>query len=408
MKMAISPVNKQSQALIVFAILSITFVSKLLEAMSPALHAVGSAFDVPYTSSMMLLTIPVFISMPVALFVGPVAGNAIKYRVLLILGLVLMGLGGIAPFWLGNWSMILVARAIFGVGQGIIMPLVLALIFALVLPARQATMMGLQNVVAGSAGMIFSLSAGVLAEKSWRYPFLLNGVTLVVALIVLLFLPEPQRGEAPSSAAEAPQLNSRQRLPAELWIYGVMTFGYAILLFPSMGNISFVFHDIGLSSALAGTALMFLTGGATLAGLIFGSLFEKLGLRTISLGFLVACVSQSLFAVGQDFYIFAIGELLLGFGALGLAFAGLCMGAGRSVGPERSGLVMSITLTGMNIGTFASPLIFSAAMRLVGTTSMRFPFWVGVVGFGLLFGASLLLKPARRSAEQPLAGMPHA
>jgi len=139
------------------------------------------------------------------------------------------------------------------------------------------------------------------------------------------------------------------------------------------------------------------------AGLIFGKLFKRFGLRTIPIGFAAACLSQWLFATGTNFYAFAAGEFLLGFGALGLAFAGLCMASGKSVAPEKSPLVMSITMTCMNAGTFASPLIFSGVMSVAGLTSMRVPFWIGVVCFAALTVISLILMkavPARRRAAQ--------
>ncbi|WP_233808867.1 MFS transporter [Paraburkholderia sp. HP33-1] len=386
--------SKRQQAQIILAVLSITFVSKLLETVSPGLHSIGSALNVPYTSLMLLLTIPVLISMPIALLVGPITGTFVRYRTVISAGLLLMAIGGMAPFWLRDWTMILVARGMFGIGQGIIMPLVLALIFGLVAPENQATMMGMQNVVSGIAGMVFSLAAGVLAGMSWTYPFLLNAVTLVTLVIVLIFLPEPARGAVPSGAALVVKPKLLEGLPPVFWVYGILTFAYAVLIFPSMGNISIVFHQLGLSPALAGTALMLLTGGATVAGLIFGKLFKNFGLRTITVGFAAACASQWLFATGSTFYEFAIGELLLGFGSLGLAFAGLCMAAGKSVGREKSALAMSITLTGMNAGTFASPLIFAGVMSLIGSTSMRTPYWMSVIGFGVLAVASLFLKQA--------------
>jgi hypothetical protein len=61
---------------------------------------------------------------------------------------------------------------------------------------------------------------------------------------------------------------------------------------------------------------------------------------------------------------------------------------------------MSITMTGMNVGTFSSPLIFSTVMELVGTTSMRFPYWVGVFGFAGLAVISLFVKQAVPRIQQ--------
>jgi len=259
--------SKVKQAGIILAVLSITFVSKLLEAVSPGLHSVGDALNVPYTSLMLMLTVPVLVSVPVALFVGPITGTLLRYRTVLSVGLLLMAIGGMAPFWLRDWTMILVARGLFGIGQGIIMPLVLALIFGLVDAENQATMMGMQNVVSGVAGMIFSVIAGILAGMSWNYPFLLNAIALVALVIVLLFLPEPEKGTVrlPADVTLAVRPKLLDGLPPVIWLYSILTFVYAILTFPAMANISIVFHELGLSPAQAGTALMLLTGGATAA-----------------------------------------------------------------------------------------------------------------------------------------------
>ena len=391
--------NKQNPRTIYFAILSIVFVSKLLEIVSPAIQSIGMALNVPYTSLMLIMTIPVLVSIPVTLLVGFITGNIFRYRTVLSFGLLLMAVAGMAPFFLREWTLILVARGLFGVGQGIIMPIVLALIFRLVATEKQATLMGMQNVVAGVAGMVFSFASGILASMSWTYPFLLNAVTIVSFIIVLIFLPEPAKQEKPAGLPD--QALPDQALPkpsggipAGFWVYVIIMFVFSVLNFPSMGNISIVLDELGMSPAMAGTALMLMTCGTLVAGLIFGAVFKRIGLKTIALGFFASCIAQLLMATGTVFASFAIGMFLVGFGGLGMAFAGLFMASGKSVGPEKSSVVMSITMTGMNVGLFISPFIFSAVMMAVGIPSMRLPYWIALVGFAVLGVIGLLVKQA--------------
>ena len=78
----------------------------------------------------MLSTLPSFIGVPCALLCGKIAGRKVSYRCLAIAGAVLSLVCGIAPAFTNSFALLLLWRALFGMGHGIITPLLMPMVMA--------------------------------------------------------------------------------------------------------------------------------------------------------------------------------------------------------------------------------------------------------------------------------------
>lgn len=115
------------------AVLSVFFVQMGVGTITPAIANIAAAFpDVPFTTLLLVSTLAVLMSVPATLISGRLAGSVVKYKTLLIVGMVLFIGGGIAPYFMtaSSFTAILAVRAIFGIGLGIVTPLGAALIIA--------------------------------------------------------------------------------------------------------------------------------------------------------------------------------------------------------------------------------------------------------------------------------------
>jgi len=177
------------------AVLSVFFVQMGVGTITPALANIAAAFpDIPFTTLLLVSTLAVLMSVPATLISGRLAGTVVKYKTLLIVGMILFLGGGVAPYFMAtsSFTAILIVRAIFGIGLGITVPLGAALIISFFDGEERAQMMGLSNVIANVGGILFQLLGGFAATASWELAFLVHGLG-IITLILVLFLPEPAK-----------------------------------------------------------------------------------------------------------------------------------------------------------------------------------------------------------------------
>ncbi|WP_019850470.1 MFS transporter [Desulfitobacterium sp. PCE1] len=388
--------SEKKQSLVLLAIFSFAFIAMGVGTITPAIAAIGAAFPhVGFSTLLLVSTIPSLVSIPVAIIGGSIAGKSVKYRTLVLFAALMFTIGGIIPYFLSNFTLILVSRAFFGLGLGLIMPLNTALIFNLIPPDKQANIMGINGVVMNIGGIVLQLLGGVFASIQWNYSFLAHAFGLITFLITLFFLPEPKKHELPAGTEDAPA--EKLKMPVSIFGWGIAFGVVTILDYPSLTNMSSVLETIGANSAVAGIVLMFMTIGGMLAGIVFGKVFNKIGRQTLSLGLVFFILSQVLFAFSQSVPLFIVGEALMGIG-LTLSMTSINMMAGASVHPSQTPMAMSIIVTGMNLGGFLSGYIYAAVMGALGITTLRFQYYSGMVGFTALLVFFLILFSVKKRA----------
>lgn len=174
------------------AILSISLLTVMASAaVSPALAKIRQAFPAAdITLIKLVLTLPSLLIIPFSLLSGVLAARMRKKNVLLI-GLVIYFLGGIGGGFAQNITQLLIIRGLFGIGVGLIIPLSTSLIADFYEGAERTKVMGLSGSVSHMGGVIFLLLSGWLACMSWRYAFGVYALSLLTAIMLLIWLPEP-------------------------------------------------------------------------------------------------------------------------------------------------------------------------------------------------------------------------
>ena len=142
--------------------------------------------------------------------------------------------------------------------------------------------------------------------------------------------------------------------------------------------------------------------GATLGGLLYGSIQKRLGFGTVYLGLGLMALSNFLFYfAGSNFAMLVIGLLLIGF-PLQLV-SPLIFNLLPDLAPaNRQPLVTSMVLIGFNFGAFFSPTIAEWTNHLMGQPTSGYglaaPFLV--YGIGLLVIALIIFVATRRQANK--------
>ena len=81
-------------------------------------------------------------------------------------------LGGVAPYFATDFTVILLERAIFGIGLGIMSPLANSLVMGVYEGDKVASMTGMVTLAMNIGGMVLQFMGGYFAGIGWNYSFL--------------------------------------------------------------------------------------------------------------------------------------------------------------------------------------------------------------------------------------------
>jgi MFS family permease len=302
-----------------------------------------------------------------------------------------------------TFPMLLVLRAVVGVGESTYYPAGTALIGDWQQPRYISRALSLHQTAVFAGGGIGALVAGLLADRlGWRAPFFVfGGLGLIYGLILLKFLKDrpadPARVEHGGSLAPLRLLlNSR----SAMMLCAVFALGAGASTGIQVWAPTYV-HDV-LQLNMAGSAFYGSTS-INVAGFLSvplgGLLADMLGRRfitgrfvTLAIGLVLAGVALLPFALARDAWDIGLVLMASGFGK-GI-FDGCIYAAMQAVIPPaaRSTAVGFMTMTGF-IGAGIAPLLIA---RLAGASSMA----LAITSMALLYfaAASILGLSLRRAA----------
>ena len=292
------------------AVLSLSFVGLSYTAVTPAIASFTTAFpDIPSSIIMMIATITSLMMVPGNLISGALTPKRVTYRSMLIFAFILMIVSGVAPFFINNFYVILIMRAVFGFALGLISPIGPSLMFSLFDKSAVATLMGFSSVVTNVGAIVFQMVGGLLAVISWQHTFLIHLIILIVLGIVLIWLPNPPA--APVSEANVP----KYKMPASIWAIAFGMGMLVLIMMPVSLNISLIIENGGLgNAATAGFTLTMNTVGGVIAGLIFGQIFKKSKGFTLSIGTSLIAIGYAAVFFANTLTIITVGMFISGFG----------------------------------------------------------------------------------------------
>ncbi|MBC3889040.1 MFS transporter [Acetobacterium paludosum] len=355
--------NQSVKPLSMFTIMALAFFGMGVGTITPALNAIFVQFNtLPITTLLLVSTLPSLLVIPATIIAGSVAGSKVKYKTLAILGMALFVLGGVAPYFATDFTVILIERAVFGIGLGIMSPLANSLVMGLYEGDKLATMTGIVTLAMNIGGMVLQYLGGYMASIGWNYSFLPHGLGIISLIMVIFFLPEPAK--APVTVQT--ELVPKEKLPVKVWItvlvYGIFT----LTIYPMLVNMSTLIVNRGLgTTATAGIVLAFLTIGGMLAGSVFGKLFKISNRFILALGFAIAVAGSLIVVYAGNIYMLAVGAFLGGF-AMSTLIPGCMMIIGMTAKPAQMAFAVSLFFAGMNLFGFLSTYWIGAIAAITG------------------------------------------
>ncbi|MGR4070128.1 MFS transporter [Billgrantia sp. C5P2] len=280
---------------------------------------------------------------------------------LLILATLLYALLGATPALLNDLTAIVGVRLLFGCAEAAIMTCCATLIADYWRGEERFKYVNYQVVTIGVMGALFFVIGGVLGEHSWRTPFYLYLLPILLVPAMLKILWEPPR-QATALTAELPEgrVNVGALLIGYLLIFSGMVLGFIVTV-----QTPILLVGLGItSSTMIGMAAGFGLLSTLLGSLLWPLMRRMLGIRgcnallltLLALGLWQLANAQSYNAVLLAVFFHGIGAGLLVPNAMAPVMNALTP---RTLGRGMGGFTASLY-----IGQFASPLVVAAVTAL--------------------------------------------
>lgn len=364
-------------------------------AISPALAAIKEAFpDISDTQAKLVLTLPTLVMMPIGLFSAKLTARIDKKK-LLLTGMVLFLVFGVAGGLVSNFRLLLLMRVFFGLGLGIMTPLSTSLIFDFAPDTgKRSKLLGIQGASNQLGGLIFMSLSGILASISWRYSFLAYAFVIVSIVLTSLFMPSipPYKTGAASNAVE-------RKMSKKIFIlafFALMIFSCYFVINTDLALFMDVEH-IG-NARECGYALSLMRIPAIVAGILLAWIMRNLKDWTMPFATVIMAAGYLVIAYADSYGILMLGCLIVGLGG-GFALPPISLYLPRIVTPRQRTLGVAIIMSVAQLGQFISPYYINIFVSGGTGEALRMRFVVSaittiVIGFLVLaFTYTLPKKP---------------
>ncbi|GAE31055.1 MFS transporter [Halalkalibacter hemicellulosilyticus] len=359
-----------NKKLIKTAILSVSLLTVMAgAAISPALGDIALAFpNSNETTIKLILTLPSVMIIPF-IFVSSYLTRQFSKKSILLVGMVFYLIGGLGGGLVPTIELLLLFRAILGIGVGLMMPLSTSLVADFFDGQERTTTMGQVSAVNNLGGVVLFLLSGVLAAISWRIAFSVYALVVVSMIIVWLFLPKQQPIDQGGQVKLEP-------LPKRVYFTGVAMFFILLVFFALPSNMALFMQQEGIgNSQNAGMVISAGTAAGFVAGLIlartkrfFQHFFYTGMLLLMAVGFLIIAFAPNAIIIGCG-----VGLMGFGFGSLmPIVFDHVTHLVPRVQVVQAMAVVTSMLF----LGQFLSPIILDSIGVLVGDGSIRFTYFL--------------------------------
>jgi MFS family permease len=333
---------------------------------APSLPAMQEYFANVENSALLVrlvLTIPALFIAIGGLFAGQLV-DRIGRKPLLIASTLIYGLAGGSGLILNSLGTILIGRALLGLSVAGVMTGVTTLIADYYTGQKRANFMGLQAAFMGLGGVIFLSVGGFIADRNWRFPFLiyLSAWAILIAIAVTLYEPNLNNNQVSDLSATKAQMP----MGVLAMIYGVALF-YMVAFYLIPVQLPFYLQNLSNASAsAAGLAIATSTLASSIASLRYGFVKERLGyVQIVVIAFAVAALGYLIIGIAGSYQLVLLGLIIAGLG-FGLLMPNLTVWLSSIIADAMRGRALGGLTTFFFLGQFLSPLVSQPITNSLG------------------------------------------
>ena len=347
-------------------------------AVAPALPLIEQVFSGQDTLVSMIITIPSLAVALVGFAMGALADRLGKVKVLAT-SLVVFTAAGAVGFLMEGGSdtqlyILLVFRFVVGIGIAGISSAVTALIAEYYTGMDRIRALSYQSAAMGVGVLILEYTGGLLAEFSWREPFLVYLIGVPILLMVLLTMKEPRRDEQGPADRVVPERKANKRLLTICYVTIFVAMTMAFLLPTKMPT--YLQTELAVSTSVTGLFL----GVHGVTNACFSLMYRRFVQRfapftIIAIGFLLLAVALLTLEVSESIASSVVMMIVAGAG-LGMVCPAVSNTLAGETTASTSGKIMGGYSTCLNLGQFSISLISVPLFAAVGSS---YPVMFGVM-----------------------------
>ncbi|MDD6646210.1 MAG: MFS transporter [Firmicutes bacterium] len=340
-------------------------------AVAPALGVIQAYFsDTNPLFVQMIISIPA-IFIVITNFIFPRLCKAFGAKTLVMTGLLFYTAGGCVAGLFSNIALVLVMRALVGIGVGIIMPLSTGLLAFYFPPRMQGKLMGQSSAMNQMGGVVATLLSGILAGFSWRASFLVYLMGLISIVLCGIFMPD----EKIYQHTEDGEKKKVGRVFRENYVYVVGMFLLMTIFFIYPSNFAMeTVADGVIPQQLIAVIMAMMDFVAFIGGLTFVKARRVCKGKTKYLAPGLFLIGYLLMALLGGWAGTLIGSAMIGF-ANGAGIPFIISEASMKAGKSAAVTVLPLISAALYLAQFICPIIMSAVTAALGGLVPHLPYY---------------------------------
>lgn len=357
---------------------------------APSIPEIAQFFSqIPHSDllSKLVISIPTLFIAITAPMVGRYIDKNGRLK-LLYVGLVLYAFSGTSGLYLNSIHYILIGRALLGISIGIIMTITITLIGDYFEGDKLKDFIGFQTAFIGFSGITFLMVGGILADISWRLPFIIYIASIFFFPMIIRYLYEP-----PGTYPIAINIPAESSLLIRIIFVNAIVLMILFYIVPT--QLPFLLYELGFSKgSLSGTAMAVNALGMVISSLFYSRLKGQVQFPYMyTIAFFLMATGYFITGLTHSFFIILTAMFIAGLG-IGLLIANTNLWIMELSRHEIRGRNIGMLTTCLFLGQFLSPIVFEPFVIRFGV-SFLFTFTAASMVFismGFLWLGQLLIK----------------
>lgn len=370
------------------AVLSLSLILISAFSVSAALPAMLETFK-EYSQEQveMLISVPSF-SITAMLLASPWLSRYIKERKIIVGGLLLLSASGMVPVFFQQYSIILGARILLGLGIGMVSAKAVSIISERYQGEEKTALLGYRGAAEGLGNAVMTLAAGQLSAVRWNYAFLVYSLGFLISFLYLVFVPEKITWKNPEHRSAGKNFS----IKGCAGITGFYAAAAGLLTCVNSGcslRIPLLVLERGFGTETEASILLSsMMVAGIFAGICFGWMAHIFDGRLPAFSFLLTGAGLAVMVFSGNLFLLGTGALITGF-FYTLSLTCVFNGLSERLPDETVHGATSAVLACCNLCAACSPIILKGLQRLDSKTGT--PLLVYACG-AVLIGGMILLK----------------
>lgn len=352
------------------------------------------------TSVQALFTLPSFTIMLFILFSNAVI-KWVGKRNTVIIGMITTIVGGLIPFFISNFAIIVASRLLVGAGIGLFTSLAVSLIGDCFSGEEQKTLIGIQGAMGTLGNSSMTFVAGLLLGIKWQATFL---YFLIITPFLILFMMgytpkmEKETTLENSSTKEQKQRSKHAKIPASIYVAFLMLFLYFSAFMVEATASALVIQQNHLANqGMLSTEIAIAGLVGALISMAYARIFKVLKNFTPVVAVSLGAVGFIVCSQAFNMTIFFVGLLLMMVSSLIIPY--VYDSILSEVDSSISNLIISIAQICNNLGSFASPYVIALLSGMTGLSTAVDQMRISASILGVIALVFLVLAVSRNTKK---------